>query len=133
MMSGQNMEYLKLSRRELKERFKAGRMPTEEDFMSLIDSVVNSIDEGFEVNEENGLEIKQKKDNGRLMSFFANLTEHRPQWFMSLRKNTACLSLRTTPTATCATAERICRTSRALTTARPLSMPARSQRSSRRE
>ena len=85
-MSGQNMEYLKLSRRELKERFKAGRMPTEEDFMSLIDSVVNSIDEGFEVNEENGLEIKQKKDNGRLMSFFANLTEHRPQWFMSLRK-----------------------------------------------
>ena len=86
-MPGQNMEYLKLSRRELKERFKAGRMPTEEDFMSLIDSVVNSIDEGFEVNEENGLQIKQKKDSGRLASFFANLTEHKPQWFLNLRKN----------------------------------------------
>ena len=46
-MSGQNMQYLKLSRKELKERFKAGRMPTEEDFMSLIDSLVNSVDEGF--------------------------------------------------------------------------------------
>ena len=86
-MAGQNMEYLKLSRRELKARFKAGRMPTEEDFMSLIDSVVNSIDEGFEVNEENGLEVKQKKDSGRLASFFANLTEHMPQWHLNLRKN----------------------------------------------
>jgi len=86
-MAGQNMEYLKLSRRELKERFKAGRMPTEEDFMSLIDSVVNSIDEGFDVNEENGLQIKQKKDSGCLASFFANLAEHKPHWFLNLRKN----------------------------------------------
>ena len=86
-MSGQNMEYLKLSRKELKERFKAGRMPTEEDFMSLIDSLVNSVDEGFDVSEENGLQIKQKKDGGCLASFFANLSEHRPQWLLKLRKD----------------------------------------------
>ena len=87
MMSGQNMQYLKLSRKELKERFKAGRMPTEEDFMSLIDSLVNSVDEGFDVDEENGLQVKQKKDSGCLASFFVNLTEHRPQWLLKLRKN----------------------------------------------
>ncbi len=87
MMSGQNMEYLKLSRRELKERFKAGRMPTEEDFMSLIDSLVNSVDEGFYVDEESGLQVKQKKDSGCLASFFVNLTETRPQWLLKLRKN----------------------------------------------
>lgn len=86
-MSGQNMEYYKLCRSELKERFKAGRMPTEEDFMGLIDSMVNSIDEGFDVSEENGLEIKQKKDSGRLASFFSNLAENKPQWFMDVRKN----------------------------------------------
>ena len=87
MMSGQNMQYLKLSRKELKERFKAGRMPTEEDFMSLIDSLVNSVDEGFDVDEEIGLQVKQKKDSGCLASFFVNLTEHRPQWLLKLRKN----------------------------------------------
>jgi len=81
------MEYMKLSRNELKERFRAGRMPTEEDFMSLVDSMVNSVDEGFVVSEENGLEIKQKKDSSRLMSFFSNLVERKPQWFASIRKN----------------------------------------------
>lgn len=87
-MSEENVEYLKLCRNDLKERFKAGRMPTEEDFMSLIDSMVNCMDEGFDVTEENGLEIKQKKDGGRLASFFANLAEHKPQWFIDVRKNT---------------------------------------------
>jgi len=86
-MAQQSMDYLRLTRAELKERFKAGRMPTEEDFMSLIDSMVNAMDEGFVVSEENGLEIKQKKDNGKLASFFANLAEHRPQWFLNTRKN----------------------------------------------
>ena len=86
-MAQQNMEYLRLTRAELKERFKAGRMPTEEDFMSLIDSMVNAMDEGFVVSEENGLEIKQKKDNGKLASFFANLAEHQPLWFLNTRKN----------------------------------------------
>lgn len=86
-MAGQKMEYLKLGRNELKERFKAGRMPTEEDFMSLIDSMVNSIDEGFTVSEENGLEIKQKKDGSRLTSFFSNLVDRKPQWFVNVRKN----------------------------------------------
>ena len=52
-MSEENVEYLKLCREDLKERFKAGRMPTEEDFMSLIDSMVNCMDEGFDVTEEN--------------------------------------------------------------------------------
>lgn len=86
-MSGNRMEYLRLNRSELKERFKAGCMPTEEDFMSLIDSMVNSVDEGFAVSEENGLEIKQQKDSGRLTSFFSNLAEHIPQWFVDVRKN----------------------------------------------
>ncbi len=86
-MAGQKMEYLKLSRNELKERFRAGRMPTEEDFMSLIDSMVNSVDEGFTVSEENGLEIKQRRDSSRLMSFFSNLAERNPQWFANVRRN----------------------------------------------
>lgn len=98
-MAGQKMEYLKLSRNELKERFRAGRMPTEEDFMSLIDSMVNSVDEGFTVSEENGLEIKQRRDSSRLMSFFSNLAERNPQWFANVRRNIEkgenCLNVKT--------------------------------------
>ena len=46
-MAGQRMEYIGLNRSELKYRFTAGRMPTEEDFMSLIDSMVNAVDDGL--------------------------------------------------------------------------------------
>ena len=98
-MSEQNMEYLKLGRNELKDRFKAGRMPSEDDFMSLIESMVNSIDEGFAISEENGLEIKQKKEDGQAASFFSNLAEHKPQWFVNVRKsienNDSILNLKT--------------------------------------
>ncbi|OWV22799.1 hypothetical protein B7991_01095 [Fibrobacter sp. UWB3] len=98
-MAGQRMEYIGLNRSELKYRFTAGRMPTEEDFMSLIDSMVNAVDDGFRVSEENGLEIKQRRDNSRLASFFSNLAERKPEWFASVRKNIeqgeTCLNIKT--------------------------------------
>ena len=82
-----NKGYNLLNRNQLKDRFRAGQMPTQDDFHSLIDSVVNCVEEGFDVDFENGLEIRQKKDSGHLASFFANLTEHMPQWMLGLRKN----------------------------------------------
>ena len=87
-MSENDMEYHKLNRVELRDRFRAGRMPTEDDFMSLIESMVNSVDEGFDVSEDNGLAIRQQKENGRLLSFFSSQTEYDPLWSANVLKNT---------------------------------------------
>lgn len=81
------MGYYGLGRTELCERFRAGRMPTEEDFISLIESMVNAVDDGFRVSGENGFEIKQMNECSRLASFFATLSERKPEWFVNIRKN----------------------------------------------
>jgi len=78
---------MKLSREILKDRFKYGSMPCEEDFCDLIDSMVNVEDDGFEKSIDNGLEISQLTDSGKLMSFFENVTEGDPLWQVELRKN----------------------------------------------
>ena len=65
----------KLNRALLKNRFKAGQMPCEEDFIDLIDSMVNMEEEGIEKTRETGLKISQITDSGKLMSFYENSTE----------------------------------------------------------
>lgn len=76
-----------LNRRDLKDRFSEGRMPCEEDFCGLIDSMVNLIDDGFQKTKEEGLKVSQLKDSGTLMSFYENATEGRPLWQMNIRYN----------------------------------------------
>lgn len=78
---------MQLNRNVLKSRFRAGQMPCEEDFADLIDSMVNVEDDGFEKTAENGLEVSQLTDSGKLMSFYENATEGTPLWQMELRRN----------------------------------------------
>lgn len=80
---------MKLNRKILKSHFRAGQMPCEEDFQDLIDSAVNVEDDGFEKTAENGLELSQLTDTGKLMSFYENATEGAPLWHVELRKNTS--------------------------------------------
>ncbi|WP_295680061.1 hypothetical protein [uncultured Fibrobacter sp.] len=75
----------KLNRSLLKNRFKAGQMPCEEDFIDLIDSMVNMEEEGIEKTRETGLKISQITDSGKLMSFYENSTEGQPLWQAEMR------------------------------------------------
>ena len=77
----------KLNRALLKNRFRAGQMPCEEDFYDLIDSMVNVEEEGLEKTRETGLKISQITDSGKLMSFYENTTEGNPFWHTEIRKN----------------------------------------------
>lgn len=77
----------KLNRSLLKNRFRAGQMPCEEDFHDLIDSMVNVEEEGIEKTRETGLKISQITDSGKLMSFYENSTEGSPLWHSEIRKN----------------------------------------------
>lgn len=80
---------MQLNRNVLKSRFRAGQMPCEEDFSDLIDSMVNVEDDGFEKTAENGLEVSQLTDSGKLMSFYENATEGKPLWQVELRRNSS--------------------------------------------
>lgn len=80
---------MKLNRQSLKSRFRTGMMPCEEDFQDLIDSSVNVEDDGFEKTAENGLELSQLTDSGKLMSFYENATEGAPLWHVELRKDSS--------------------------------------------
>ncbi|MCK9182159.1 MAG: hypothetical protein M0P13_04680 [Fibrobacteraceae bacterium] len=75
----------KLKRDELKRRFSVGQMPSEMDFADLIDSMVNSEEEGFDKTAEDGLKLSQLMDSGHLMSFYENVSEEAPLWFSELR------------------------------------------------
>ncbi len=60
----------KKNRSTLKRYFRKGALPSEDQFDDLIDSTLNTIDEGFDKSPENGFEISLLGDHPRLISFF---------------------------------------------------------------
>jgi hypothetical protein len=77
----------KLDRNALKNKFRKGKMPSEQDFSNLIDSMVNILEEGFDKTSRDGLKISQLMGSGRLLSFYKNIAVENPQWFMELSNN----------------------------------------------
>lgn len=76
----------KQNRETLKRFFGAGKLPSEEHFADLIDSALNTIDEGFTKSEEFGFEITPQKNTNdieNLISFFRKLTDKHPSWSLS--------------------------------------------------
>ncbi len=70
----------KKNRITLKEYFSSGRLPTQEDFYDLIDSMLNMLDEGFDKTADQGLKISQIGKDGKLMSFYQNIDVLSPIW-----------------------------------------------------
>ncbi|MDE2387606.1 MAG: hypothetical protein KGN35_00735 [Betaproteobacteria bacterium] len=78
-------------RKTLKAKFKNGKMPTEAAFADLIDSTLNLIDDGFEKTVKDGLKVFQLGD-GKLMSFYQNMSTLSAMWFAGIDKATGNLS-----------------------------------------
>lgn len=76
----------KKNREQLKERFRRGRMPSEEDFADLVDSMLNMLEDGFDRTPEDGVQITQLESRGKLMSFYEDLAVEAPRWFLDLRE-----------------------------------------------
>ena len=74
----------KLDRTALKQKFQKGRMPSEQDFSNLIDSMVNILEEGFDKTAEDGLKLAQLLGTGKLLSFYENIAVEQPKWFLEL-------------------------------------------------
>lgn len=85
----------KLDRNTLRNRFKKGSMPSEQDFGSLIDSMVNILEEGFDRSTNDGLKITQIADSGRLFSFYRDISVDKPLWFVGFGAGNQALTIGT--------------------------------------
>jgi hypothetical protein len=81
----------KIPRAELKEHFQQGKMPTQEDFADLIDSMLNMLDEGFDKSPEDGLKVEQLQ-GGKLLSFYKDINIGEALWSLELDKASNSLS-----------------------------------------
>ncbi len=84
-----------LNRNSLKTLFSAGARPKESNFSSLIDSMVNKIDDGISKNLDDGLILApQGKESDRMISFYEGIEDEIPQWSFELnQKNDRGLSI----------------------------------------
>ncbi|WP_299625647.1 hypothetical protein [uncultured Tenacibaculum sp.] len=74
-----------LNRQSLKVLFAAGARPKESNFFSLIDAMVNKVDDGISKTEEDGLILSPEgKESNRVMSFYQNVEDELPQWSIGL-------------------------------------------------
>lgn len=84
----------KANRSTLKNYFKKGRMPSEQQFAELIDSMLNMVDEGFDKSAEEGLKVSQLGDNTALISFYHPTDLNRPVWSLTCDKTKGELIIR---------------------------------------
>lgn len=76
-----------LNRQSLKTLFSAGARPKESNFSSLIDSMVNKIDDGIAKNIKDGLILApQGKESDRVLSLYENVEDELPQWSVELNQ-----------------------------------------------
>jgi len=76
----------KLDNREtLKNYFKNGTRPSEENFGSLIDSMINKADDGISKNLDDGLILAPEgESSNRTLSFFNKIGSEHPNWSIEL-------------------------------------------------
>lgn len=74
------------TRETLRKFFKAGRLPTEDHFSDLIESMLNMKDEGFRKSPENGLEVSAPGDHHGLLSLYRDRDPREPLWSLGYGK-----------------------------------------------
>jgi hypothetical protein len=80
------------NRLTLKKFFARGKMPTEEHFTDLVDSMVNIVDEGFDKSSERGLSLAPLDEQGHVASIFRKIEDEEQKWSVILEKDSENLS-----------------------------------------
>ncbi|SDU58340.1 hypothetical protein [Desulfobacula phenolica] len=70
----------KKNRETLKKYFKKGSLPSEQEFAYLIDSMLNTIDDGFEKTKQEGLKISSLGNSDTLAGFYRDIEKKSPIW-----------------------------------------------------
>ena len=84
----------KKTRQTLKESFKQGKRPGEQDFENLIDSTMNILDDGFRKNPETGMGLAPLLEKGTVLSVFRKTTDDKPQWEVAIDQMNGNLEIR---------------------------------------
>jgi hypothetical protein len=71
------------NRAYLKNLFLKGKIPKESDFHELLDSSINKVDDGICKTKGEGFKIRSEGVNGELMSFFDNISDLNPNWYIN--------------------------------------------------
>jgi len=88
-----------LNRDSLKAFFQNGNRPTQENFESLINSMLNKVDDGISKNLKDGLILSpESSDSDNLISFYEKIQDDLPQWSIQLKNGEAQGLLFTQPT-----------------------------------
>lgn len=77
----------KRNRKTLADNFADGKLPTQEAFGDLIDSMVNIVDEGFDKSALDGMKIAQLDNNSKLISFYDEITVKTPLWSIAFAQS----------------------------------------------
>lgn len=78
---------------ELKNLFKNGNIPSENDFNFLIDSTINKQDDGFSKNVEEGFVIAATNTSEKLITFYNNPDEMDPSFSIDVINKGAALKI----------------------------------------
>ncbi len=78
----------KKNRETLKNYFKNGSLPSQDEFGDLIDSNLNVIDEGLDKSSEEGLKVSSLSTSGKLISFFKSIPIKNALWFIGIDSKT---------------------------------------------
>ncbi|MBI3525620.1 MAG: hypothetical protein HY066_14060 [Betaproteobacteria bacterium] len=70
----------KRNRKTLTDNFADGKLPTQEAFGDLIDSMVNIVDDGFDKSAQDGMKVAQLGNSSKLISFYDEITVKTPLW-----------------------------------------------------
>jgi hypothetical protein len=74
------------NRQTLKESFRQGTKPGEEDFENLIDSSINILDDGMAKTPGGGLKLAPLTEGGTVLSVLENIEDSQPLWEMALNE-----------------------------------------------
>jgi hypothetical protein len=72
------------NRQTLKESFRQGKKPSEHDFANLIDSMLNTLDDGFSKTPEAGVGLAPLIEAGAVISVFKEPADPKPQWEVAI-------------------------------------------------
>jgi hypothetical protein len=78
-----------INRQTLKNYFKKGGFAKEKHFIDLIDSSLNSVDDGISKTPDHGLKLSPLKERSKLISFFNRITQKVSDYSINLNSNNA--------------------------------------------
>lgn len=82
------------NRETLKNYFRQGKRPGEQEFEDLIDSTLNTLDDGYAGSPQTGIELTPQTHQGTVISIYRNPEDTKSVWEIAVDKNTADLQIR---------------------------------------